>query len=273
MKPRLACLLTLLLVLFSLSHVEGGQDKIDSATDLQGKTIAAVLPPVPTKNVEASIANAIGGKPKEVQYFNRFSDCVLALKSGKADAVLSPAFIADYYMKRNSDLKTVAKELVKVNVVMGVRSEDVQLKDDLDKAIATLQENGFLKKLEDEQVTNLPVGNEPIAKSVPEIPGAKKIYVAVCGDYVPLDYIAANGRPAGYNVSLMNEIGRLLNINFEFVSIETQARFAALSSKKIDLIFCNIEGNTPGLQALKDKSWIATKPYFTSEVGGFLVKK
>ena len=88
MKPRLACLLTLLLVLFSLSHVEGGQDKIDSATDLQGKTIAAVLPPVPTKNVEASIANAIGGKPKEVQYFNRFSDCVLALKSGKADAVL-----------------------------------------------------------------------------------------------------------------------------------------------------------------------------------------
>lgn len=247
--------------------------KIENVSNLQGKVIASVIPAVPTKHVEATMEKAIGGKAGEFKFFNKYPDCVLALQSGKVDAVLSPRFLGEYYMKRNADLKMVSSEPVKVNVVMAVRNEDSQLKDDLDKAIATLGESGKLKSLEAEWVTNLPAANEPANKSADPIPGAKTVYVGVCGDYVPLDYIAANGRPAGYNVALLNEIGKLLGVNFEFVSLESQAKFAALSGKKIDLIFCNLDANTPGLQALKDKSWVATKPYYTSEVGGFLVKK
>lgn len=266
----------LLLVVMALAIQGLGEaktSKIDSAADLKDKVIGSVSPAMPTNAVEASIAKAIGAKPKSVQFYNRYSDCVMALKAGKVDAVLSPKFEAEYYVKRNPDLKLVSREPVKVNVVMGVRAEDAQLKDELDKAIATLQGNGFLKKLAEDLVTNLPVGHEPVAQAKAEIPGAKKMFVAVCGDYVPLDYIAANGSPAGFNVALLNEIGRMLNVNFEFVSLESQARFVALKSKKVDIVFCNLDGDTPGLQALKEKSWAATKPYFSSETGGFLVKK
>jgi ABC-type amino acid transport substrate-binding protein len=35
---------------------------------------------------------------------------------------------------------------------------------------------------------------------------------------VPLDYISANGQPAGFNVALLTEIGKLLKINIEFVA-------------------------------------------------------
>lgn len=246
---------------------------IENASELQGKVIGTVTPPVTTREVELSIENQIGGKPKEVRYFNKYSDCIMAVKSGKIDAALSPKFCADYFIKRNADLKMVSKAPIKVNVVMAVRSEDSQLKNELDKAITILQENGTLKQLEDEWVTNLPVNNEPANREISKIAGARTVYVGVCGDYIPLDYIAANGRPAGYNVALLTEMGKLLKINFEFVPVETQARFAALNSKKIDIIFCNLDANTPGLQALKNKSWVATKPYFTSQVGGFLVKK
>ncbi|WP_459855702.1 substrate-binding periplasmic protein [Humidesulfovibrio idahonensis] len=197
----------------------------------------------------------------------------MALQAGKVDAVLSPRFGVDYFVKRNAAFKVVASEPLKAQVVMALRSEDTQLKDDLDKAISTLQENGKLKQLEDEWVTNLPAANEPANKAADPIPGAKTVYVGICGDYVPLDYIAANGRPAGFNVALLNEISHMLNVNFEFVSLESQARFAALSAKKIDLIFCNLTASTPSLMGMQNKSWVATKPYFTSEVGCLLVRK
>ena len=273
MKKRWTWVLVIMaaLVLTGCSSEKAG--KIGNVADLKGKVIGTVTPVVPTAKMEMSIANAIGAQPKEVKYFNRYSDCVTAVLAGKVDAVLSPKFGAEYYAKRNNQLKMIAREPVKVNVVMMLRSEDQPLKNDLDKVITTLQDNGTLKRLEEEWVTNLPVDKEPVSKDLPKIAGAKTVYVGVCGDYVPLDYIAANGRPAGYNVALLTEIGKLLNINLEFVSVETQARFAALSSKKIDLVFCNLDANTAALQALKSNSWAATKPYFTSEAGCFLVKK
>lgn len=270
---KLAWLIIIVMAVTIAGCSSGMSGKIENVSDLQGKVIGTVKPIVSDKNMEESIVRAIGDQPKEVQYFNRYSDCVSAVLAAKVDAVFSPKFNAEYFVKRNSNLKMIAKNPVSVHVVMALRTEDEQLKNDLDKAITTLQENGTLKRLEDEWVTNLPVNNEPQSKEIPEIDGAKTVYVGVCGDYIPLDYVAANGRPAGYNVALLTEIGKLLNINFEFVSVETQARFAALSSKKIDLIFCNLQANTSALQALKNNNWIATKPYFESEGGCFLVKK
>lgn len=273
MKKRWIWVLVIMVAMALLSCSSEKAGKIESVKDLKDKVIGTVTPVVPTAKMELSITNAIGAKPKAVLYFNRYSDCVAAVLAGKVDAVLSFKFGAEYFTKRNSQLKMIAREPVKVNVVMMLRSEDQLLKDELDKAITTLQENGTLDRLKDEWVTNLPVDKDPVSIDVPKIKDVRTVYVGVCGDYVPLDFIAANGRPAGYNLALMTEIGKLLNINFEFVSIETQARFAGLSSKKIDLIFCNLEANTAALQALKSNKWIATKPYFTSEAGCFLVKK
>jgi ABC-type amino acid transport substrate-binding protein len=273
MKNRWTWIIVIMAALALVGCNREKTGKIENVSDLKGKVIGTVMPVVPITKMEMSIANAIGAQPKEVKYFNRYSDCVTAVLSGKVDAVLSPKFGAEYYVKKNTHLKMISREPVRVNVVMMLRSEDRSLKDNLDKAITTLRGNGTLKRLEDEWVTNLPADKDPISLGFPKIEGAKTIYVGVCGDYIPLDYIAANGRPAGYNVALLTEVGKLLNINFEFVSIETQARFAALSSKKIDLIFCNLQANTPALLALKSNSWAATKPYFTSEAGCFLVKK
>jgi ABC-type amino acid transport substrate-binding protein len=273
MKKTLTWVLVLVMAVIIAGCNSGKSSQIENVSELQGKVIGTVQPTVSTKNMETTISKALGVQPKEVQYFHRYSDCVTGLVTGKVDAVFAPKFCAEYSVKRNSNLKIIAKEPYKVNVVMAVRSEDQQLKNDLDKTITSLQENGVLQRLEDEWITNLPVDNEPASEDIPKIDGAKTVYVGVCGDYVPLDYIAANGRPAGYSVALLTEIGKLLNINFEFVSVESQARFAALSSKKIDLIFCNLEANTSALQSLKNNNWIASKPYYTSESGTFLVKK
>ena len=66
---------------------------------------------------------------------------------------------------------------------------------------------------------------------------------------------------------------KLLNVNFEFVSIENQAKYVALSSKKIDLIFCNFDTKSPDSQSNKNKTWIATNTYFVSEGSSFIIRK
>ncbi len=227
------------------------------------------------KNIEAMLTNFIGAAPKEVLYFNRGGDVVAAIIAGKADAAPALNFFGDYYVKRNSNLKMIpAKSQVEGGVIMALRSEDVKLKEDLDKAIAALQANGTLKELEDKWITNLPAVNEPANKEIEKIKDAKTVYVGVSGDFVPLDYIAADGRPAGYNVAMLTEIGKLLNINFEFVSLDTQAKYAALSSKKIDVIFCQLYNNQVApLVGPQDEKYITTNPYYTCKGGYFLVKK
>jgi ABC-type amino acid transport substrate-binding protein len=221
------------------------------------------------------VANLVGGEPKEVIYFNRSIDIIAALKAGKIDAVPIFKFTEDYFLKRNNDMKAIdVQAVIEGGVIMVARSEDSLLKADLDKAMTTLKENGTLAALEEKWITNLPADNEPSAIEIPKIEKAKTVYVGVSGEYPPLDYIAANGRPAGYNVAIFSEISKLLKINFEFVSIEAQARFAALSSKKIDLIFTHFQStNTDYFNELKNSNWVSTLPYFTYKGGSFVVLK
>ena len=249
--------------------------KIKNVSDLGGKTIAMLATGTPKDIVNVDISNNIGYKPRDVLYFNRFSDAIAATTTGKSDATMVSRLIAEYYVKRNNALTFIKSEKsTQEDIIMAVRSEDKELKDNLDRAIKILQENGTTKTLEDTWITDLPVNNEPVAKEIPKIESAKTIFVGVCGDIVPLDYIAADGRPAGYNIALLTEISKLLNVNFEFVSLEYQARFVALNAKKIDLIFVHrdIKGR-PANQTQRNEDWIGTIPYYKTESSYFLVKK
>jgi ABC-type amino acid transport substrate-binding protein len=248
--------------------------KINDIADLKDKVIGAISLSPDTKGMEAMISGYVGSF-KEAIFYNRTSDEVAAVLAGKIDACVGPNLTMDYYAKRNPNLKVIAiNERVEGSVFMAVRSEDEKLKAELDSAITILHGNGILKTLEEKWITNLPAYNEPTHTDIPKIPGAKTVYVGVAGDFPPLDYMAADGRPAGYNVATLTEMGKVVNINFEFVSIETQARFAALSGKKIDVIFCNFENkdHEAFTVALRNNSWISTKPYCNYLGGYFLIK-
>ncbi|UNC93491.1 substrate-binding periplasmic protein [Candidatus Contubernalis alkaliaceticus] len=238
--------------------------EINSISDLEGKVMGALSSAASTEEYEELVELMLGVKPKEILYFNRGSDIITAILTGKIDAAPEMGFIADYYVERNNNLKIVELEQIfETQVVMIVRSEDESLKEDLDRAIMMLQENGTLKTLEDKWIKNLSTIDEPTNKEIPKIENAKTIYVGISGDYVPLDYIRADGEPAGYNVAILTEIGEILNINFEFVQVEAQAKYSALMSKKTDVVFCQVY--TPEIAALFSDNYLMTKPYFTDE--------
>jgi polar amino acid transport system substrate-binding protein len=217
----------------------------------------------------------IGSEPGEFILYNRRSDANMAVLSGKCAGSPCPGFVAEYYAGRNNGLK-VLEPVTKVpfRVIMVLRKEDAALRDDLNRAIAALNGSGRFGELERDWITNLPVNGEPANIGQVASAGARTVSVGISGDFPPLDYISADGRPAGFNVAFMSEIGNLLDIRFEFVSIEAPARFTALASRKIDVIFFHFMNEyTTSMNDLDANYWISSDPYYQYQGGYFLVKK
>ncbi len=275
MKNKISILLIALLTL-GLASCGTKSAKVETLADLQGKVIGTLSSGVSEEGSKAMITALIGGEPSQILSFNRALDVLAALRSGKIDGFASHQFAADYLLKRNSDVISIPVLDIPIEgqAIMAVRSEDTKLKAQLDSAILILKDNGMIATLEEEWITNLPAENEPAFSEIPVIEGAATYYVGVSGDLPPLDYVAADGFPAGFNVALLSEIGKILNVNFKFVSLETQARFTALASKKIDVVFCHFQSsNTNYFDELKNDGWLATEPYFIYKGGCFIVNK
>ena len=82
-----------------------------------------------------------------------------------------------------------------------------------------------------------PGAAEPEAVKFEKFDGAETLKVAVTGDLPPIDYVAADGTPAGFNTAMLAELGKRLKVNVELVQVESGARAAALSSKRADVVF------------------------------------
>jgi ABC-type amino acid transport substrate-binding protein len=52
-----------------------------------------------------------------------------------------------------------------------------------------------------------------------------------------MDYVAADGTPAGFNTAVLAEIGNRLGKNIEIVVVDSLGRAAALASGAVDAVF------------------------------------
>ena len=72
---------------------------------------------------------------------------------------------------------------------------------------------------------------------MPEISGADTVKVAVTGALAPMDYVAADGSPAGFNTAVLAEISNRIGKNIELVVVDSAGRAAALASGAVDAVF------------------------------------
>ena len=106
---------------------------------------------------------------------------------------------------------------------------------------------------------------DPKPEDLEEIPDAETIRVGISGTLPPMDYATADGRPGGFNVALFGEISKLLGKNVEFVTVDPDAKFMALSSGTIDLFFWNFYGR------FISEDYEISQPYLT-DYGAFLIR-
>ena len=211
------------------------------------------------------------------KFYDNLKLMQLGLDAGDVEAISTYRSVAEYLVAHNKKFEIVPNDaLNKLSdyFCFAVRKDDAQLKVDLDKAINSMKADGTLDKLINEYITNVDKGKTPPKVEIPMTEGASTIKIGITGDLPPLDYVSADGQPAGFNTAMLAEIAKRLGRNIEVVDIDSGARASALSSKFIDVVFWAIVplGKDMPIDLDKPEGIDLSTPYFTDSVAHIRLK-
>ena len=168
--------------------------------------------------------------------YNNLSAALMDLESGKIVSIGLEECTANYIAARN-DKVTVVKNTDKMtNFSMMTLDSNTEVYNILNNAIKAMKEDGTLDTLIENELKAY-IESDPETKELPKFDGEKTIKIGVTGDIPPMDFVAANGKAAGFNIALLAEIANRAQVNIEIVQIESGARAMALSSNKVDAVF------------------------------------
>ena len=208
--------------------------------------------------------------PKTIVFYDTLDALLMALNAGDINNLEIYESVARYLCATNDNLMlgpsfdTVKGSETFVDLVQhGVNGNDfaflmmeenADLRDAFNAAIADMKADGTLERLVKEQIDGLIEGGEIKPIALPKIDGAETVKVAVTGALPPMDYVAADGTPAGFNTAVLAEIGSRTGKNIEIVVVDSLGRAAALASGTVDAMFwtrtsSNAQGSAAATEA------------------------
>ncbi|MBQ6004664.1 MAG: transporter substrate-binding domain-containing protein [Selenomonadaceae bacterium] len=209
-------------------------------------------------------------------YFDSLNQMEMALQSKQIDEISTYRSVARYMLVKDPRFQVLKDHSLEFidSFCFALRDDETELRDSLNKVIEEMQSDGTLDRLTKEYITDISVEKDPPAVELPHFDSADTIKVAVTGDLPPLDYVGADGKPAGFNTAVLAEIGNRMLKNIEIVNIDSGARAAALTSKQVDVIFWAIVPVSEIIPADSDKpkGVILTEPYFKDKIVHMIFK-
>ena len=205
--------------------------------------------------------------------YNNLSSALMDLENGKIANIMLEKSTADYVAARNKKID-VASVYSTTDYSMITMESNEELYNILDNAIKAIKEDGTLAALVENELKAY-INSDPTPKDLPHFDGAKTYKIGVTGDLPPMDFVAPNGKAAGFNIALLTEIANRAQINIETIQIETGARAMALSSGKVDAVFwtkrstCDVCNSTG---AEKIDGTLVTESYFSDGVAFVWIK-
>lgn len=173
----------------------------------------------------------------QIIFYDDLNSMQLGLQSKNIDEMSLYSCVGNYLVSKDSKTEIVKDNAADLtdSFCFALRADDKDLKNSIDNAIKSMKDDGTLDKLTKTYITDLK--GDPPAVNIENISGADTIKVGITGDLPPLDLILSDGTAAGFNTAVLSEISKRIGKNIELVQIESGARAAALTSKKIDVIF------------------------------------
>lgn len=201
------------------------------------------------KKWTSDVAAAEGKKtpytnPNTLIQFDNLDSMILALKSGTIDRFSVELLTAQYIVAHDSALALIDKHH---EPILGTSIATLPQNGDLiaaiNLAIDNMKKEGILDALSQKYITE---GSENLTSvTMPAIPDAPVIRVAVTGNHPPLDFVLPNGTPAGFNTAFLAELANRIKVNFELVGIDSGAQSLALAKGRVDALFCFLEAFGP----------------------------
>lgn len=213
----------------------------------------------------------------ELTFYDNMTSMLMALQAKDIYVMILADSVAQYIVAQNDSLMIAPEregEGLNQNTAsyqMMMKEEDTDIHQMFNDAIVELKEEGIMDELIETHINGHTDGSNPQPVEIPVIDGADTVKVAVTGDLPPLDFVAADGTPAGFNMALLAEIAKKANINIEVVQVDTGARAAALTSGRADVIFwvnsnsCSVHGEIEKGSDTPEGT-ITTEPYFSESM-------
>ena len=191
-------------------------------------------------------------KDYEIVYFDTLDAMLMALNAGDIEKMEVYDTVARYLTHSDPNLVQIVSfngeaddsafarfargGLLSNDFAFMFMEDNTALRDEFDTAIASITDAEMDKLIQD-NITAAINGDEISPIQMPVIDGAETIKVAVTGSLPPMDYVAADGPPAGFNTALLAEISQRIGKNIELVVVDSVGRAAALASGIVDAVF------------------------------------
>ena len=241
-----------------------------------GKTVVMLSERTSEQDVEAKMTSEsrqfVPDFRVKIVFVDNLPEGQLMLRSGKADFILVADFTGDFLARRNTDLQLYKADAWQTSTQMVFANGHAAEFEKVNDAFREMMKDGSVERLVARWITELPVGEEPSAAPMPVINGAGTIRIGISGDAPPLDYIAADGKPGGFNVALLGELSQRANLNIELITVTSGTRFTALQSGLIDAFLWDIRGQagdsqdaaSPATQSSDSGRVVLTESYLNS---------
>ncbi len=201
----------------------------------------------------------------------------MALNSGEVDQIMLPEAVGEYLMKFNNDyiVAAIFRGLpgMYISLALGFRKgDDPSMLNKFNEAIKAMKDDGTMAVLREKYITE---ADTPAPKPVTfeKFPDSKTIQVAVTGALPPIDYVNADGTPAGFNTAMLAEISKRLHVNIELVNTEANARAASLASKRVDAVFWFMLYKGNGILKDAPDDVVLSEPYYSWNINLFVKLK
>ena len=150
------------------------------------------------------------------------------------------------------------------SLALGFRKDnDSDLLNRFNEALRSIKADGTLAIIVDKYIAQ-PGRNEPEPVKFETYDDVDTtIKAAVTGDLPPVDYIAADGTPVGFNTAILAELAKRMKVNIELVNIESGTRAAALASGRADIVFWFEYHHGANMQVDIPEGILLSEPYYT----------
>lgn len=224
-----------------------------------------------------SEAHGDGKLNSELKLFDNLNAALMALNSKDITALSVDEVVAAYIAAHNDNYTYVVESKYpgSNNYSMMTMNSNKEVYDILNNAIKDMKADGTLDSLIANELKAY-IESDPVAKDLPKFDGAKTIKIGVTGDVPPMDFVASNGKAAGFNIALLTEIANRAQVNIELVQIDSAARATALSTEKVDAVFwsksVSCDSCDNAIFAEEIEGTLVTETYFSAAAAVVMLK-
>lgn len=234
MKKKMAAMFTALAALMVTTLAGCGKvpaNAVFSADDLSGKKVGVQQGTTGDTLIsdQADEDNTI-----TVDRYSKGADAVTALKQGKVDAVIIDSEPAAVFVSKNSDLKILDEAYAdEEQYAIAIKKDNADLKDKINAALKTLEENGTLDKIRSNYQGDT-AGSYTYTSPADASRANGTLTMATNAAFPPYEYYEDN-KIVGLDVDMAQAIADILGMELKVEDMEFDSIIPAIQSGKADI--------------------------------------